>query len=142
MGIEFLQDTMGPMVGKFEAEYTNKIFQLPSEESFYAEYNMDAYLRADTVAKAEAFARNIYSGIKTPNEIRRLNNDPAMDGGDDLFMQSGTLQIKNLEKLVTNKNQAPAQRQSLRKKIEKQVRDGIDPQLIIEGIFGNDGKQL
>lgn len=135
MGIEFLQDTMAPIAAKFEAEYTNKLFLLPTEQNLYAEINLDAYLRADSATKAEQFSKYVQNAIKTPNEIRKYNNDPAIDGGDDLYIQGATVPLR-----MSGVKQAPAARQSLRKKIEKQVKEGMDPQLIIEGIFGNDGK--
>lgn len=133
MGIEFLQDTMGPLAKKYELEYTTKLFQLPSEEDFYLEFNIDAYLRADSVAKAEALTRLVAGGLRTPNEGRELDNYEPKEGGDDLMIQSATVPIRMLQTLMLSKT--PQQRQSLRKKIEKQLNDGIDPQLIIEGLF-------
>lgn len=135
MGIEFLQDTMAPIASKFESEYTNKLFQLESEQNLYCEFNLDAYLRADSATKAEQYSKYIQNGIKTPNEIRKLNNDESMPGGDKLYIQGATVPLE-----MSGVKQAPVPRKSLRKKIEEDVKKGIDPQLIIEGIFGNDGK--
>lgn len=135
MGIEFTQDTMAPIAAKFESEYTNKLFLLPGESSLYAEINLDAYLRADSQTKAEQFSKYVQNAIKTPNEIRKYNNDPALPGGDDLMIQGATVPIQK-----AGLKQAPVSRQSLRKKIEQQVKEGKDAQLILEGILGNDGK--
>jgi HK97 family phage portal protein len=134
MGIEFLQDTMSPIAAKFETEYTAKTYILPSEVGYYKEFNLDAYLRADSATKAEMFSKYVQNAIKTPNEVRKYNNDQPLPGGDDLMIQGATVPIQQAGIKAT-----PAARQSLKKKIEKQVKDGIDPQLIIEGIFGNDG---
>ncbi len=136
MGIEFTQDTMAPIASKFQEEYTRKLYILPSEGNLYTEINLDAYLRADSATKADQFSKYVQNAIKTPNEIRKYNNDPAISGGDDLFIQGATVPIR----IAGQPKTAPASRQSLKKKIEKQVKDGMDPQLIIEGIFGNDGK--
>lgn len=138
MGIEFLQDTMAPIASKFENEYTNKLFQLSTEEDIYAEFNLDAYLRADSVSKAEAQAKRIQNALLTPNEGRALDNRAGLEGGDDLLIQGATVPLKNQGKLMEQKPKAT--RQSLKKKIEAQVKEGIDPQLILEGIYGNDGK--
>lgn len=139
MGIEFLQDTITPLCTKFEAEYSNKLFSLPSEidRGYYLEFNLDAYLRADSIAKAEAYSKYIQNAIKTPNEIRKYNNDESKPGGDDLFIQSGTIPITMIQQMLMSKT--PAQRESLRKKIDRQLKDGIDPQLIIDGIFNSNG---
>lgn len=138
MGIEFLQDTMAPIASKFENEYTNKLFPLSSEQNLYAEFNLDAYLRADSVSKAEAISKRIQNAQLTPNEARALDNRSAVEGGDELFIQGATVPL-SLQKQMLAKAPA-AQRKSLKKKIEEEVRKGTDPQLIIEGIFGNDGK--
>lgn len=141
MGIEFLQDTMAPIAAKFENEYTNKSFMLSSERDLYCEFNLDAYLRADSVSKSESLAKRIQNAMITPNEARKLDNRPAIEGGDDLFIQGATVPLRLQESLYADKSAKEKKtRQSLRKKIEKQVKDGVDPQLILEGFLGNDGK--
>jgi HK97 family phage portal protein len=135
MGIEFLQDTMAPIAAKFENEYTNKLFWLDSEASLYCEFNLDAYLRADSATKAEQFSKYVQNAIKTPNEIRKYNNDPELPGGDKLYIQGATVPLE-----MSGVKPQAVSRQSLRKKIQKQIQEGVEPQLIIEGLFGNDGK--
>lgn len=140
MGIEFLQDTMSPIVSKFENEYTVKSFQLSSEVDLYSEINIDAYLRADSVSKAEAMAKRVQNALLTPNEGRALDNRPGLEGGDELFIQGATVPLSMQKQMMVQPKAAPVARQSLRKKIEKQVKEGLDPQLILEGLYGNDGK--
>lgn len=136
LGIEFLQDTMAPIAAKFEAEYTRKLFLLPSEEDLYCEFNLDAYLRADSVSKAEQLAKYIQSALITPNEARKLDNRPAVEGGDELFIQGATVPLSMQKQLYEPKMTT----NSMRKRVAKQVKAGTDPQLILEGLFGNDHK--
>ena len=138
MAIEFLQDTMTPIAAKIENEYTIKSFQLNGERDLYAEINMDAYLRADSETRAKLYATYIQNGIKKPNEIRKLNNDPADPFGDDLMIQGATVPIRLQSELYKTKSSETAR--NIKKRVEKQVKEGIDPQLIIEGLFGNDGR--
>lgn len=138
MGIEFLQDTMGPITAKFENEYTYKSFQLSSEQNLYAEINLDAYLRADSMTKAEAIAKRIQNAQLTPNEGRALENRPALEGGDELMIQGATVPLSLQKEMLKTKQ--PVSRKSLKTRIEESVKKGTDPQLIIEGILGNDGK--
>lgn len=137
LGIEFLQDTMNPIARRYEVEYTTKLLGLPSEQDLYLEFNMDAYLRADSVAKAEALSKLIFSGQRTPNEARELDNYDQKEGGDELFMQSGTVPISILKQMLLSKT--PAQRKAIQNKVEKQLKEGIDPQLILEGLFNTNG---
>jgi HK97 family phage portal protein len=139
MAIEFLQDTMAPIASKFELEYTTKSFMLSGEQDLYCEINMDGYQRADSETKAKLYATYIQNGIKTPNEIRSLNNDPKDPYGDDLMIQGATVPIRMQEGLY---NKPQTNSRTLKKQIEKKIKEGIDPQLILEGIFGNDGKGL
>jgi len=112
--IEFLQDTMGPIGSKFENEYNTKLLTLPSEEDMYLEFNWDAYLKTDTVTKAEAFAKYIQNGVKTPAEIRALNNDPFIDGSDKLFIQGATVPIDLQEEMMKQPKTSPAAKRQKR----------------------------
>lgn len=137
MGIEFLQDTIAPIAAKFEVEYTNKLFMLSTEQDLYVEFNLDAYLRADSVSKAEQLAKYIQSALITPNEARALDNRPAIDGGDELFIQGATVPLSMQKQLYAPKAGTQTE---MKKRVAKQVKAGVDPQLILEGLFSNDGK--
>lgn len=136
MAIGFIQDTMQPIASKFENEYTRKLFLLPSEEELYVEFNLDAYVRADSVTKSELLATYIQNALITPNEGRKLDNRPAVEGGDELFIQGATVPLSLQKQLYAPKTSDSA----MRKRIAKQVKEGTDPQLILEGLFSNDGK--
>lgn len=106
--IEFLQDTMAPIGAKYENEFLVKLLTLESEQDMYVEANWDAYIRPDTMTKAEAFSKYVQNAIKTPDEIRNLNNDPAMGGAaSKLFIQGATVPIDLQEKLALSKTVAP-----------------------------------
>lgn len=119
MGIEFIQDTMAPIAAKFEAEYTTKCLTLPNEADMYLEFNLDAYLRSDSVAKAQLFSTYVQNGLKKPNEIRRLNNDPDDPYGDDLMMQSGTVPLRLIDQMLKSKQPAPAPKRQIRYTLEE-----------------------
>jgi HK97 family phage portal protein len=112
--IEFLQDTMGPISGKVENEHNTKLLTLPSEEDMYLEFNWDAYIKTDTITKAEAFAKNIQNGIKTPAEVRELNNDPFINGSDKLFIQGATVPIDLQEEMLKQPKAAPSAKRNRR----------------------------
>lgn len=50
----------------------------------YVKFNADAMLRTDTKTRYEAHAVAVRSGIWTPNERRRLEDDKPLPGGDRL----------------------------------------------------------
>lgn len=126
--IEFLQDTMAPIGSKFENEHNVKLLTLESEQDMYLEYNWDAYIRPDTITKAEAFSKYVQNAIKTPDQIRALNNDPAMGGAaGKLYMQGATVPIDLIEKVML----ASATRPQARYKKKKEA----PGQLIIEDLL-------
>lgn len=101
--ISFLQDTIAPIVNKFEAEYTSKCYTLPSEQDMYMEMNMDAYQRADSQAQSELMRSEIQNGGMSPNEWRKLKNRPAKEGGDELYMQLNMAPMSKLEQIQLQK---------------------------------------
>jgi HK97 family phage portal protein len=133
--IEFLQDTMGPIGSKFENEHNTKLLTLPSEEDMYLEFNWDAYLKTDTITKAEAFSKYIQNGVKTPAEVRSLNNDPFIEGSDKLFIQGATVPIDLQEKVLIQPKAAPAARRNKRYSLP-------EIQKILEGKYGLSNEQL
>ena len=54
---------------------------------------MSGLLRGDLKNRTEALARAIHSGQLTPNEVRAMDNRPAIEGGDNLFIQSGSVPV-------------------------------------------------
>ena len=53
----------------------------------HVEYNHDALLRGNARDRAELYSIMVQNGVMTRNEARRLENLPAVDGGDELTAQ-------------------------------------------------------
>lgn len=97
--LAFLTDTVAPMLTKIELELQRKVF-LPSEKrQVKAEFNTSGFLRADKAAQATYLKTMFNIGAMTPNEIRRENNLPKVEHGDNAFVQ---VNIQTLEKATTN----------------------------------------
>jgi HK97 family phage portal protein len=113
--IELLQDTIHPIISKFEDEYTTKCYTLPGdydeggEEDVYMEFCMDEYQRADSQAMAESFRTGIQNGYFTPNEVRQEMNRNRVEGGDRLFIQQNMMPLDSVDKILIQKQQKPAQ---------------------------------
>lgn len=99
--LAFLTDTVAPMLTKIELELQRKIF-LPSEKKqVKIDFNTSGFLRADKAAQATYLQTMFNIGAMTPNEIRRENNLPKVEHGDNAFVQ---VNIQTLEKATTNKD--------------------------------------
>lgn len=69
----------------------------PAERiTHYAEFNMEGLLRGDSAARSSFYTAASQNGWKTRNEIRRLENDPPMPGGDVLTVQSNLVPLDQL----------------------------------------------
>ena len=75
--IEFSVYTLRPIVSKIEDAYTAL---LPG--GAFLKFNMDAILRGDLSARFAAYSTGIQGGFLNLNQINRLEDWPAVDGGD------------------------------------------------------------
>ena len=70
-----------------------KLFGRESEMSI--RFNADSLLSGDLKTRMEAHATAIQNGIKTPNEVRDLEELEPRKNGDDLLIQGATMQIES-----------------------------------------------
>ena len=70
--------------------------------SFYGELfeqvdgDLDAFFRGDLQSRYSAYATAVQNGFKTRNEVRALENDPPLDGGDTLTAQTNLAPLDKL----------------------------------------------
>ncbi|MDB8790638.1 phage portal protein [Romboutsia sp. 1001216sp1] len=80
---EFYIDTLQSILTMYEQELIYKLF-LNSEilDGFYLKFNVDSILRADIKTRYESYTDAIQNGFKTINDIRELEEDEPLEGGD------------------------------------------------------------
>lgn len=88
----FVKYTVKPHLCRWEEEINRKIFRNAGP---FVEFDLDALLRGDSKAQAEAFRAALGGpgtgdGFQTVNEIRRIKNLPPVEGGDALFKANTT----------------------------------------------------
>jgi len=84
--LEVVGDCYEPWVILWEEEINSKLL-MPSEQGkFFAEFQMDALLRANTESRARAMQTQIYAGYLTRNEARRMENRAMLPGLDAPIM--------------------------------------------------------
>ena len=93
--LAFLVDTLLFIIKQYEDEINYKL--LDGTGSF-AKFNVDVILRADFKTKIETLRTAIFSGQMTPNEARAIDDREAMDGGDELIVNGGTMFLKDVGK--------------------------------------------
>lgn len=89
LNLYFLQYTLRPYLTRWEQAINRKLLSPKDRETFYVEHNIDGLLRADFKTRAEGYAKALggpgAQGYMTVNEVRRKENMPDIEGGDELI---------------------------------------------------------
>jgi len=97
----FFKFTLRPALVGFEQAMRKRVMT-PSQRSRYSvEWNFDGLLRANIKDRMEVYAKAVQNGLKTRNECRQLENDPPIDGGDELTAQVSLAPLSMLGKINT-----------------------------------------
>jgi HK97 family phage portal protein len=87
--LQFVKHTLKRWIEQVEQEMNLKFFPRGSE--YYVEFNVDGLLRGDFKTRMEAHATSIQNGIRTPNEVRTVENLPTREEGGNLMIQGATV---------------------------------------------------
>lgn len=94
----FLQYTLQPFISRWENCIARWLLKPSDVGKYHAEHNLDGLLRGDSASRAAFMKAMGESGLRTINEMRRLDNYPPLDGGDVAYRQSQYIPINQLSK--------------------------------------------
>lgn len=77
-----------------EKSVTKRLLTPVERTRFYAEFDRNALMRADSAARAEFIAKMIQNAQLTPNEGRKKDNLPPQPGGDELLVNSTLVPLR------------------------------------------------
>lgn len=90
--MQFKQRAVQPLATRIERRHQRLLLPPPTitdpGASVQLRFNLDAIARADLLTRAQASKEFVFSGQRTPNEGRALEDLPPLPGGDRLYMQS------------------------------------------------------
>lgn len=78
--ISFLTFTLRPWLTRIEQAINRQLLSPADQLRYYAEFSIEGLLRADSAARAAFYAVMVNNGIFTRDEVRILENKPAMGG--------------------------------------------------------------
>lgn len=90
--LHFVKHTLKRWIEQAEQEINLKLFGRGSRQ--FVEFSVDGLLRGDFKTRMDGHAVAVQNAIRTPNEVRELENLPAKDGGDSLMVQGATVPIE------------------------------------------------
>lgn len=92
------RDTMAPRLGLYESGIDAQLRpDFDPQARFYAEFLLDEVLRGAFEQRAAANQAAIFSGQRTPNEVRRQDNLPPLEGGDVLYINGGAVPLEQAD---------------------------------------------
>lgn len=93
--LEFLNDTLRPILTKIEMEMEIKLFNKDDKKDI--KFDVNELLRTDKKSQAEYFTKLFNLGVLSPNDIRKELDMDEVEGGDIHVAQVNLTSIKNLE---------------------------------------------
>lgn len=82
---DYLTSCLNKWLVKIEEELTTKLFTQFEEKDYFIEFNRNALLRTALSDRYNAYTKAIHYGFMSPNEVRKLENLPAYEGGDRFY---------------------------------------------------------
>lgn len=92
----FLQYTLSPFLNRWEYAIERWLIKPADLGRLHAEHNLDGLLRGDSSARATYMGTMADKGLRTVNELRRLDNEPPLPGGDVATRQSQNVPLTQL----------------------------------------------
>ena len=89
--LHFVKHTLRRWIEQAEQEMNLKLFGRVGDLEI--KFNVDSLLRGDFKTRMEAHSTSIQNGIRTPNEVRDLEDMEPMAEGDRLLVQGATVPI-------------------------------------------------
>lgn len=103
--LEFLVDTILPIVRMYEQQFNKKSIQENyRNEGYESKFNLNGFARADMKTRGEFYFKMVRSAGLTPNEMRMFEDMPPKPGGDDLLISRDLIPIKDLHLILESSN--------------------------------------
>lgn len=98
----FHKFTLNPLLKSIEQALESRILRSEERGSVVIEFNLDAFFRGDLQSRYAAYATAVQNGFKTRNEVRALENDPPIDGGDTPTAQTNLAPLDKLGEVASS----------------------------------------
>lgn len=87
-------------IRRFEAAINKRLVPPGERGRFYAEFNIDGLVRADSAARAALMSALAQNGLRTRDELRALDNLAPIPGGNIATVQSNLVPLDRLGELA------------------------------------------
>lgn len=98
----FHKFTLNPLLKSIEQALESRILRAEERGYVVIEFNLDAFFRGDLQSRYAAYATAVQNGFKTRNEVRALENDPPISGGDTPTAQTNLAPLDKLGEVASS----------------------------------------
>ena len=103
--IAFLSQTINPLLVKIEQEFGRKMISPSRYGKYRFEFDRRGLYTTDLLTKADYQTKTIQSGVYSINDWRRYENQPAVEGGDEVLVSAN---MKSLGELINPTSTTPS----------------------------------
>lgn len=108
--LAFLAYSLRPYLTRWEQAINSSLITPPQKRTHYVEFNLEGLLRADSSARSSFYSQMVQNGLMTRNEVRRKENLPEVDNGDELTAQ---INLAPLDKLGETDQTEPSNAEAM-----------------------------
>jgi len=101
--LDYVGDTLMPILLAQEQEYRLKLLRTDEVESHYFKHNLAALLRADATARANYYQKLVQAGIYSINEVREMEERNRIEGGDRHLVQVNLMPLDKLDEALASR---------------------------------------
>lgn len=92
-GQALIQNALGPLAARVEAALSRSLLTDAGRRSYFIEHDLNGLLRGDIEARFKAYRLAREIGAFSPNDVRRRENEPAIEGGDEYHMPANWIPL-------------------------------------------------
>jgi HK97 family phage portal protein len=89
----FIENAIKPIATSFE-QAINKMLPFEDRRYVYFEYSYNSLMKVNLQTRIDTYTKQVTNGILSPNEIRRKENLPEIEAGDNWFVQANLMPLR------------------------------------------------
>tara|TARA_R100000773_G_scaffold18445_1_gene16711 strand:- start:17630 stop:19516 length:1887 start_codon:yes stop_codon:yes gene_type:complete len=126
--LAYVMHTLRPLAINFEQKLRMTLLSEAEKDNYYFKHHFNDLLRGDVTARFNAYAQAVNSGIMSPNDVRRKEDEPTYEGGDTYFV-NGALMPVNEPRESAPEAMAKIVNETKSDKVTKEVEKGLKKKL-------------
>ena len=127
--LAYVMHTLRPLAVNFEQKLRMTLLKDSEKKEYYFKHHFNDLLRGDVTARFEAYSKAIQNGIMSPNDVRRKEDEPTYEGGDQYFVNGALMPVNEqaqpeaMAKIVNEEPDSSKVSEQVEKALKKKLAD-------------------